>query len=90
MSNKNATEITRGIMIFVDQVWAGSGKLRGTVNVDDGVEIVDCGAQFCDDTDESLSVYELIEDAIDSGESSIKVELDGETKTISWTISGSA
>ena len=68
------------ISISMDGVWAGSGKLV------DG-QIKDCSAQFCDDNDESLEVYELIEDAIESGKDSIKVEFsDDTTRRIDWTI----
>jgi hypothetical protein len=63
------------ISIAVDNVWAGSGKLRGG-------EIVDCGAQFCDDTTESEAVYASIEDAIDAKRDS--VEFRGQR--ITWTI----
>tara|TARA_R110000868_G_scaffold84519_10_gene238237 strand:+ start:19 stop:252 length:234 start_codon:yes stop_codon:yes gene_type:complete len=64
------------IEIAVDNVWAGSGKL---VNG----EIVDCGAQFCDDTAESESVYATIEEAIESGYlDSVKFR----GQTITWTI----
>lgn len=77
-------EVTSGqagasISINCDGSWAGSGKLR------DGV-IEDCSAQFCDDADESLAVYDEIEAAIAAGKSRIKVELDGETKVIDWAI----
>lgn len=61
-----ATEEARKVIeIYVDSVWAGSGTLLGSKN--DGHQIVDCGAQFCDDSDESEAVYESIEDAIDCG-----------------------
>jgi hypothetical protein len=68
------------IEIVVDGVWAGSGKLRG--DMENGHEIVDCGAQFCDDNDESIAVYDDIENAIDNGEDSIKFR----GQTISWKI----
>jgi hypothetical protein len=74
----NATDHT-AISISMDGIWAGSGKLR------DG-QIEDCGAQFCDDNDESLEVYEMIEDAIENGEDEVRVTLDGEDHTITWTI----
>jgi len=67
------------ISIAVDNVWAGDGFLR------DGV-IEDCSAQFCDDNDASLVVYELIEAAIEAGKKAINVEIDGESKLIDWTI----
>ena len=63
------------IEIAVDNVWAGSGKLFNG-------QIVDCGAQFCDDTTESESVYASIEDAIASGKDSVKFR----GQTITWTI----
>jgi hypothetical protein len=47
---------------------------------------VNCSAQFCDDNDESLAVYEQIEDAIDSEKDSLTVVLDGESREITWTI----
>jgi hypothetical protein len=74
------TEFTT-ISISVDNVWAGSGKLT------DGV-ISDCGAQFCDDQDECENVYELIEEAIEEGKDSLKVELSDrdEAVSITWTI----
>ena len=68
------------IEICVDGVWAGSGKLRG--DMDNGHQIVDCGAQFGADQDASEKVYEAIEDAIDEGDDEITV--DG--KRITWTI----
>jgi hypothetical protein len=76
----NTTEFTT-ISISVDNVWAGSGKLT------DGV-ISDCGAQFGDDQDESENVYELIEEAIEEGKDSLKVELSdrNEAVLITWTI----
>jgi len=65
------------IEIAVDNVWAGSGKLRGG-------EIVDCGAKFCDDNRQSDSVYASIEDAIDSGKDSVTFR----GHKITWTITG--
>lgn len=70
------------ISISMDGVWVGSGKLI------DGI-ISDCGAQFGADQDESENVYELIEEAIEEGKDSIKVELsdrDDEYAIISWSI----
>lgn len=67
------------ISISVDQIWAGSGKLR------DGI-IEDCGAQFCDDNDASLAIYEDIEEAIAAGLDHVDAEIDGETKRITWII----
>jgi hypothetical protein len=74
------------IEIYVDQVWAGSGKL---VRRNDECRIEDCGAQFCDDNDESIKVYDLIEEAIEAGKKSITVELDGESQKITWTVTES-
>jgi hypothetical protein len=36
-----------------------------------------------------MEVYDLIEQAIESGKKSITVELDGESKKITWTVTGS-
>jgi len=74
------TNNSQVISISMDQVWAGSGKL-----IDGRIE--DCGAQFCDDTDESELVYELIEEAIEAGKDSVKVAFDdGVTRVIAWTL----
>jgi hypothetical protein len=54
-----------------------------------GYRIEDCGAQFCDDNDASLKVYDSIEEAIEAGKESITVELDGESKKITWTVTES-
>lgn len=67
------------ISIAMDGVWAGSGKLR------DGM-IEDCGAQFSDNNDESLTVYAEIESAIARGDNSLTVDLDGESRKLTWTI----
>jgi hypothetical protein len=78
------TTATRSnITISVDGTWAGDGKLR------DGV-IEDCSAQFCDDANASLNVYDAIEEAIAFGDSRIKIDIDGETKLIKWTITEAA
>lgn len=74
----NAT--TQRIVIDIDGIWAGTGDLR------DGKYVDNCGAQFCNDNDASLKVYDEIESAIERGEESISVEIDGETHTISWMI----
>ena len=75
------TNISQIISISMDQVWAGSGKLING-------RIEDCGAQFCDDSDESESVYEIIEEAIEAGKSSVKVAFDdGVTRVIAWSLS---
>jgi hypothetical protein len=69
------------IEISMDGVWAGSGKL-----VDGRIE--DCGAQFCDDSDESLEVYDAIEAAIELGKTKVKAAFRGDRKQheITWTI----
>ena len=77
------TETRSNITISMNGTWAGDGKLR------DGI-IEDCGAQFCDDSDESLAVYDAIEEAIAFGDSRIKIDIDGETKLIKWTITDAA
>ena len=74
-----ATTQQISISISMDQVWEGSGRLV------DG-RIVDCGAQFCDDTDESEAVYELIEDAITEGKDEIKIEIEGRDHIVSWSL----
>jgi hypothetical protein len=81
--NRMAKNLNGSIIeIYVDDVWGGSGKLRGSP--EDGVQIVDCGAQFCDDQDKSEKVYEEIEDCIETGVESF----DFEGKEIKWTING--
>jgi hypothetical protein len=82
----NATFIESPISISVDNVYAGNGKLRTWS--DDSVEIVDCGAVFAGDQDESENVYELIQEAIEEGKDSLKVELSDrdEAVLITWTI----
>jgi hypothetical protein len=78
------TTATRSnITISMDGTWAGDGKLR------DGV-IEDCSAQFCDDADESLAVYDEIEAAIDGLTGRVRLTIDGETKLIEWTITEAA
>jgi hypothetical protein len=77
------TETRSNIAISVNGTWAGDGKLR------DGV-IEDCSAQFCDDAEESLAVYDAIEEAIAFGDSRIKIDIDGETNLIKWTITEAA
>ena len=69
------------ICISQDNVWAGSGKLT------EGI-ISDCGAQFGADQDESENVYERIEEAIEEGKDSLKVELSDrdEAVVITWSI----
>jgi hypothetical protein len=84
MSNVTFTESP--ISITVDNVWAGDGKLRTWS--DESVEIVDCSAQFCDDSDESENVYELIQEAIEEGKDHLHVELSDRDSAvlITWTI----
>lgn len=69
------------IQIAVDGVWAGNGKLI------DGI-ISDCGAQFGANQAESEGVYELIEDAIESGDDSLRVELSDrdDAVQITWSV----
>jgi len=69
------------ISISVDGVWAGSGKLI------DG-KIVDCGSQFSADHDESESVYELIEDAIEHGHQWADADLSDQDNLVhvTWSI----
>jgi hypothetical protein len=77
------TETRSNITISMDGTWAGDGKLR------DGV-IEDCSAQFCDDADESLAVYDEIEAAIGGPTGRVRLTIDGETKLIEWTITEAA
>lgn len=67
------------ISIAMDGIWAGSGTLR------DGI-IENCGAQFCDDNDASLAIYEQIEAAIADGRRELRTKIDGETRRLTWTI----
>lgn len=78
-TDKMTTTNYTTISISLDGIWAGSGKL-----VDGRIE--DCGAQFCDDNDASLAVYDLIESAIAAGRNSLTTEIDGERKTLTWSI----
>lgn len=71
----NGIKLGTVISIAVDGVWAGSGNLR------EGI-IENCGAQFCDDADESENVYVRIEAAIELGKDSI--EFNGQK--ITWSI----
>jgi hypothetical protein len=77
------TETRDVITISMNGTWAGDGRLC------DG-RIEDCSAQFCDDADESLAVYDAIEEAIAFGDWRIKIDIDGETKLIEWTITKAA
>jgi hypothetical protein len=81
-----ATFTDSPISISVDNVYAGNGKLRTWS--DESVEIIDCGAVFADDQDESENVYELIQEAIEEGKDSLKVELSDRDSAvlITWTI----
>jgi len=84
-SDESEDSPLRHITIFVDNVEAGSGFVR--IDQDGGHHVEDCGAQFCEDTDESDAVYELIDEALTSGKSSIKATLDsGDTLSISWML----
>jgi hypothetical protein len=69
------------ISISVDGAFAGDGKLI------EGI-ICDCGAQFCEGNAESDDVYELIEEAIEEGKDSLKVETSERESAIqiTWTI----
>jgi hypothetical protein len=80
-TNKNTTAAASQISISVDGIWAGSGKL-------DGGQIVDCGAQFCRDADESEDIYEMIENAISGGRESVSVKHsdDDYVHHITWSI----
>lgn len=77
----NATTTTAQISISVDEIWAGSGKLENG-------QIVDCGAQFCRDADESEEIYEMIEQAIAGGKTVVNIEHSDDDKThrITWSI----
>lgn len=67
------------ISISMDGVWAGSGVLRnGTIE--------NCGAQFCDDNDESLAAYDRIEEAIAKGRDHVVCSLAGEPRKLTWSI----
>lgn len=81
MTMTTTTNSYTTISISQDNVWAGSGKLI------DGI-ISDCGAQFGADQDESEEVYEMIEEAIEDGKDSLKVELSDrdDAVTITWSI----
>jgi len=82
----NATFTESPISISVDNVWAGSGKVRTWS--DESVEIFDCGVMFVDDQDETENVYELIQEAIEEGKDSLKVELSDRDSAvlIAWMI----
>jgi hypothetical protein len=68
------------ISIYQDGVWAGTGDF-----LNDSIQ--NCAAQFCDDNDESMDVYEAIEEAINLGESQVKVEFaDGSKHTYTWDL----
>ena len=75
------TETRQNITISVNGTWAGDGKLCPCSG-----RIEDCSAQFCDDNEKSLAVYDAIEQAIDGLVGSVKVDIDGETKLIEWSI----
>lgn len=79
------TMTMRQISISMDGTWAGSGELNA-----DGV-IENCGAQFCDDNDESLRIYDQIEAAISEGQEQLWITTDdGEDHKVEWSITEDA
>ena len=68
--------MTTKIIISLNDIWAGSGDL-----IDGRIE--NCGAQFCDDNDESLGVYDAIEQVMTHGVTAITVPGIG---VVSWEI----
>ena len=79
MKMTNTTEFTT-ISISMDGVWAGSGKLvEGKIR--------ECGAQFCDDQDETEVIYEMIEERIAKfSKQFMTLDLDGRDRLIEWSI----
>ncbi len=73
--------MTTQIRIYMDKIWAGTGDLT-----DDGI-IENCSTQFCDDNDQSLRLYDDIEDAIESGETELDIEVDGTQRRLTWAVS---
>lgn len=72
--------MTTKISIYQDGVWAGTGDFRN-----DCVE--NCSAQFCDNTDESMEVYESIEEAIGCDETEVEFTFsDGTKHTYTWDL----
>jgi hypothetical protein len=67
------------ITIRVNGTFAGNGKIING-------SIVDCGAQFCNDNDESMEIYDLIEQAIERGDDNIGVETEDGKLNIAWDI----
>ena len=76
-----ATKDHTVISISMDQILAGSGKLING-------RLEDCGAQFCDNNDESIAVYDMIEDAIANGKNSVKVQFSDsdDVRVITWSL----
>lgn len=74
-----STKTSQQIEIYVDGTWAGSGR-----HVDG--QIVDCSAQFSDDSDESDEVYDMLDDVIRDGHKKLVAELVGKTITVTWTL----
>lgn len=79
-----ATTTYKTISIFMNGVFSGSGRLIDSK--EDGYEIKDCGAQFCDDAAASEDVYGDIEEAINLGQKGIVVTLDGVKRSIVWSV----
>jgi len=68
------------ISIYQDGIFAGCGDYANET-------IQNCAAQFCDDNDESMDVYAAIEQAINLGESKLKIEFaDGSKHTYTWDL----
>lgn len=71
---------TTKISIYQDGVWAGTGDF-----LNDSIQ--NCAAQFCDDNDESMEVYEAIEEAIGCDEDAVEFTFsDGSKKTYTWDL----
>ncbi len=71
--------ISQRISISLDDIWVGYGKLTNGY-------ISDCGIVWCDDENESESIYQLIETSIAEGISAFGVEIDGKVHKISWNL----
>jgi hypothetical protein len=75
-----AMTTTTKISIYQDGIFAGCGDYANET-------IQNCAAQFCDDNDESMDVYEAIEEAINLGGSKVKIEFaDGSKHTYTWDL----
>lgn len=72
--------MTTKISIYQDGVFAGSGDfINGS--------IANCAAQFCDDNDESMEVYETIDEAIGCHETEVGFTFsDGSKRTYTWDL----